>query len=154
MQCGNGLMPPCNNSVQLASLRKIHKCYSVSVDRQRIMDCVTCMCALYISDAGLERQPNYTETNYLGTSPSIEPKTTLIGSDKQASGQNALQSLREQKASDDQQHKMELNALSSNLATVRRQLEEGKRRVQEAEAAAREKASKVEGEYIVYLVVW
>ena len=49
---------------------------------------------------------------------------------------------------------MELNALSSNLATVRQQLEEGKRRVQEAEATAREKASKVEGEYIVYLVVW
>lgn len=57
--------------------------------------------------------------------------------------------MRDQKASEDQQHKMELTALSSNLATVRHQLEDGKRRVQEAEATTREKTSKMEGEYIV-----
>ena len=64
----------------------------------------------------------------------------------QSSEQEALRLLKEEKASSDSQYEAQLSALSSNLATVRQQLEGEKRKAQEMERRLHSQEKLIDGE--------
>jgi len=65
----------------------------------------------------------------------------------QSSEQEALRLLKEEKASSDSQYEAQLSALSSNLATVRQQLEGEKRKAQEMERRLHSQEKLIDGEW-------
>ncbi len=64
----------------------------------------------------------------------------------QSSEQKALQALEEQKRRADMQHEGEITALSSNLASLRQQVENGRRKAEEMEATVSSQSHQIQGE--------
>ena len=81
--------------------------------------------------------------DFLFPLPFLSPPSSLHL--PQSSEQEALRLLKEEKASSDSQHKAQLSALSSNLATVRQQLEGEKRKAQEMERRLHSQEKLIDG---------